>query len=1042
MKQGRFLTTLLDLLIVFLAILLFLYPDYTELVLHLMYLPLLFQVFRLPGWPAAARISGVGLLNGLFLLYHGEMLAIERSLAGLSFTPEAISDLGEWLGMVVLASMVAVIAAQRRRLLVAEQQATQREAQQARRAEHRAASLATIAETSVLLGSTLELDQVLDRTLERLTRAFKALSCSLILLDEASDRLRVLGIQGPASPELQAGELPLDERTRPMIQALSQAEGPFLVYPDQLNPEQRELAQSLRPGQTPSYYILVPLKAKGKLLGTIALLALEPAPPPQEDLDLLKTLAGQMAAAIEHSHLHRQAVGSVQRLRRFIEGARDVTSGLGLEQVLRRTVERAVEQTDSDLGCVALRQDGGVRMREWWDRVEWHSEEHRWEPDDCPMQLALRQGRVGDLEAKPEGCCDFVKQLGVRFCVCAPLLSQEGENLGVLQVGRRAGKKRYEAEAVETVEMFARQASVAVQNARLYESTQQRARELASLNALSFAINSTLELRQVLERAQEELMRLVGVEATEVWLAQAPGGELLRVSYRGPFEHGLTDREHLPPGEGIPGAVARTGQATVVPNAAEDPRLQGQGAVQEGLVFFACFPLRVREETIGSLCLGSRQPRKLAPTEMEVLHAIANQVAMALENARLYERQAQHLVALESLWQHSLAISSELSFEELLKAIARSAKALTGARYGAVALLGEGGQQTHFVTAGWAGAETCELQVKGHGLLGVPVHEGEALRIREMSQDPRRVGFPPGHPPMTSLLAVPLLERGQAIGRLYVTDKVGAEEFSAEDEGILQVFAAQAAIAIDNARLFQKVGEVEALRELNRLKSEFVSNVSHELRTPLTYLVGYGELLAQRRFPPEKVQAIAQDIHQESLRLKQIIDDLLDISRLESGKYVLDRRPTALAEIIEEQVRHFSSVSTKHKIVATVPPDLPPAYIDAVRIGQVLANLLANAINYSPDGGTIQVTAQEREGEIQVSVSDQGIGIPKDQLGRVFERFYRVDSDLARRVPGTGLGLSVVRLLVEAHGGTVWAESQVGQGSTFYFTVPVANEDK
>ncbi|MBI2848905.1 MAG: GAF domain-containing protein [Chloroflexi bacterium] len=415
---------------------------------------------------------------------------------------------------------------------------------------------------------------------------------------------------------------------------------------------------------------------------------------------------------------------------------------------------------------------------------------------------------------------------------------------------------------------------------------------------------------------------------------------------------------------------------------------------------------------------------------------VATQQA-AQREAQLREIETKQRAALESVWQHSLAISSQLSLGDVLKAIAESCSVLTGATYGAVAVVEDGTTITQFVGTGWPGSESCGPMPKGLGLLGASLEEKISLRAGDTGLDRPSAGFPPGHPEVTGLLAVPILAGDKVIGRLYVTNKVGAEEFSAEDEGMLRIFASQAAIAIENAQLFEKAGEVEALRELNRLKTEFVSSVSHELRTPLTYLVGYGELLARRSSLPDQVRFMADEIQRESLRLKKIVDDLLDVSYLESGRFVLDRNPASLGDIVQKQIRHFSTVSAQHQIVAIIPPALPMVSLDVVRIGQVLGNLISNAISYSPGGGEVRVSVEEKGEKLLVSVSDQGIGIPKDQLGRVFERFYRGQSDQVLRVRGTGLGLSVVKLLVEAHGGSIGVESRAGAGSTFYFALPV-----
>jgi len=231
------------------------------------------------------------------------------------------------------------------------------------------------------------------------------------------------------------------------------------------------------------------------------------------------------------------------------------------------------------------------------------------------------------------------------------------------------------------------------------------------------------------------------------------------------------------------------------------------------------------------------------------------------------------------------------------------------------------------------------------------------------------------------------------------------------------------------------------LAELARLKEQFVSQVSHELRGPLAPIVGYAELLADQPSEPDQVQLFASLIQDGATRLQRLVDDLLDLSRLENGRYRLERRPIALDGLLDRSIREARHLSSQHTITLQAPADLPPADADPDRVAQVVTNLVGNAVRYSPDGGEIRVRAEVRAGTVVVSVADQGIGIPANRLGQVFEKFYRVDNQVTRAVGGTGLGLAISRELVQAHGGDVWVESTPGQGSTFSFSLPLAQEN-
>jgi signal transduction histidine kinase len=250
------------------------------------------------------------------------------------------------------------------------------------------------------------------------------------------------------------------------------------------------------------------------------------------------------------------------------------------------------------------------------------------------------------------------------------------------------------------------------------------------------------------------------------------------------------------------------------------------------------------------------------------------------------------------------------------------------------------------------------------------------------------------------------------------------------------------------------VNDVTREREVDRLKSEFVSVVSHELRTPLTSILGYTELLLAREFGPAERREFIQTVHKEADHLANLVEDLLNVSRLDAGKIKLDRWVMALPKLVRELVAQLNAELDveRHRLLLDVRDTLPPIYADRDRVRQILSNLLSNAIKYSPEGGEVVLHASvlhrppasapplPPEPAMLISVRDQGIGIPSHELSRIFERFYRVDNSNTRRIGGTGLGLAITRALVELHGGRIWVESTPGEGSTFYVTLPLATE--
>jgi signal transduction histidine kinase len=231
------------------------------------------------------------------------------------------------------------------------------------------------------------------------------------------------------------------------------------------------------------------------------------------------------------------------------------------------------------------------------------------------------------------------------------------------------------------------------------------------------------------------------------------------------------------------------------------------------------------------------------------------------------------------------------------------------------------------------------------------------------------------------------------------------------------------------------------LLERERLKDELISIVSHELRTPLTSLRGFAELMLKRTFPSEKQREFLTIIHTEALRLTNLINDFLDLQRIESGRQAYDFASVSVLPLLSETVAVFTRDGGKHCLRLEAADPLPPIWADADRLRQVLTNLLSNAVKFSPQGGEIRVGARGEGDHVVIWVADQGIGMTPDTMQKIFTKFYRADNKETRQIGGTGLGLALVKDLVEAHHGRVWMESEPGWGSTFFFTIPRAEPE-
>ena len=360
------------------------------------------------------------------------------------------------------------------------------------------------------------------------------------------------------------------------------------------------------------------------------------------------------------------------------------------------------------------------------------------------------------------------------------------------------------------------------------------------------------------------------------------------------------------------------------------------------------------------------------------------------------------------------------------------------------------------VLAGGAEAPVAARGAEGPGAVAEDsaarwvLRAGESLFVSDLESD-RRFGAPwrSAGPPRRALL-VPLGAREGRLGVLVIERR---GEFPRELRAAVETLALALALGIDNACLAERqrrfADELEEkvaaathrLRELDRAKSDFVSIVSHEIRTPLTSIQGFSELLLTRPPAAEGARRCLEAIHREAERLGRIVADLLDLSRIESGRErALGTAPLALGPLVDANVHLFASQSAAHTIERDLPPALPPVLADHDALDRALKNLLANAIKYSPGGGPIRVWARvaEESGRVELGVEDRGVGIPAAALPRIFERYCRVPHPETAQVRGLGLGLALVKSLVEAQGGRIRVESEPGVGSRFIVSLPIA----
>ena len=378
---------------------------------------------------------------------------------------------------------------------------------------------------------------------------------------------------------------------------------------------------------------------------------------------------------------------------------------------------------------------------------------------------------------------------------------------------------------------------------------------------------------------------------------------------------------------------------------------------------------------------------------------------------------------LQRLIEIAIQLSSTLELKQLLHLVTQSVIELTETEVASILLLDQQTGELHFVAA-TNGARVHDMIVPLDSIAGWIVLHGQPLILEDVQSDSRFyagiddvLGF---H--TRSLLGVPLMNKGKVIGALEALNKRSGAPFTLKDVALLQAFASQAAVAIENARLFQQ--------------SDLIAEILHEFKSPLMSIIAASELLQRDEFPADTRAELVGIVYQESLRLGQMTRDFLDWAHLESGRMHLAQEPVDLDALVQEVIQTTQSGAARLGLTVTKIIPAPPPLLtgDRERLRQVLLNLVGNAIKYNVQGGRVDITVRQQEEALLIAISDTGRGIAAQHLPYLFERFYRVPGN--EKIEGSGLGLSIAQKIIQEHGGQIEVASQAGQGTTFTCRFP------
>jgi signal transduction histidine kinase/putative methionine-R-sulfoxide reductase with GAF domain len=881
------------------------------------------------------------------------------------------------------------------------------------------ADLEKLRQAAVEINGQPDLQSTLDATARWAANLLGVQGATVYLHDAERDELEVRGVYNmPASHlgrRLKVGD-GLSGRVFLMHQP--QLVGDYLSW-DQASPVWRDV--------TFGTVLAVPLRYSDNAIGVLNFLDHAKNRVLDDDAMRVAGLFASLAAAALTSAL--SLADSRRRADRLMALQR-VTATVSAVLDLPTVLQSVVEELRSTFGYALTsihRLDGATLLLEAIAGLERHVV-----PD---VVTSLDRGIIGRAArtARPQYVTDvssdpdFVFVLPGTVAEAAVPVLLNDEVWGVLNV-ESTDRTTLSAADVPLLGMFCQQIAVALENVRLLVAERRERQRAETLGKVASILSSTLSLDDALRQVMQQLRSIVPYDNGALYLLQ--DGVMVCQVAEGKQAERWMDIKLSVGGYPLLQEMRTTLQTILVPDTRSDPRWVDSSSVAH-LASWIGAPLVAEGQLMGMLSVDKAHNGYYTRENQEVTTAFANQVTVAIQRAQHFNDAQQRLRELSSLVQVSASLTEAPDLTAVLDVVLDSACDLLGCNGGAIALVEQQSMRLNVVAARGQPASFVKRMNEAMPYLPADLAREPALRspvLIDPDAEPAQ--------PNSLVICAALTVAGQVIGLI----QVGQSTLDEAQRRLLTAVADLAAAAIDKAQLYQDtVRAYDELRELDRLKDEFVQNVSHELRTPLTFVRGYVEYL---------LEGYAGDLNQEQRQALEIVlnrsdaivrlvNDIVSLKQAELQE--MDLQPVALEQIALACVEGSKVAGEKAgiRIQIDFPSGLPPVYGDAKRLGQVFDNLLGNAIKFSPHGGVISVRLSQVSNAVQVVVRDTGIGMPSDRLEHIWKRFYQIDGASTRRFAGAGLGLAIVKRIIDAHHGNIWVESELGKGSTFCFTVPV-----
>jgi len=941
----------------------------------------------------------------------------------------------------------------------------------------------------VISSSVTDTQSVFDTIVKSAIRLCGGTACAVLTCDNESIHVRAQVGEKPETREAVQSRFPVPLNRDSLVGRVV-LDGQVVHVPDFEVPEAApEGARTIARMVGYRSALFTPMFRDGRPIGLITVGRRDPGPFSEEEMRLMGTFADQAVIAVENVRLftelqvknqalteaHAQVTETLEQQTATSEILRVISSSpTDVQPVFETITESAVQLSGALFGSV-YRFDG--ELIHLVAHHNYPSAALEFSQRTFPMAPSRQvfTGRaileravvhVPDVSQDQELTLvrDLAAVVGFQSVLSVPLL-REGSPIGAITVWRSAVGP-FSDKHVALLQTFADQAVIAVENVRLFKELEARNRELkvaleqqTATGEVLHAINrAQTDAQPVFDIIAASALRLCGAGYGQVALFD---GELLHMAaFHNVNPEGieaLQRRFPAPADRGSAmGRAIQTHAVVQIADVLEDPAYAFKSELATmGFRSLLVVPMLRQGEPIGAIAVGRSERGPFSDKQIELLRTFAEQAVIAIENERLFkELQARtqdltrSVEELRALGEVGQAVSSTLDVETVLTTIVSRAVHLSGTDGGSIYEYDEAAEEftlraTHNLADDYVEQRRGIRLRRGEGVTGRmalargPVQVPDITASGAYDSRLREVLLRSG---ARAVLAVPLLREGHLIGGLVV-NRNRPGEFPPDVVELLQTFAIQSALAIQNARLFREIADKsQQLEVASRHKSEFLANMSHELRTPLNAIIGFSEVLAEKMFGDvnAKQAEYLQDILESGRHLLSLINDILDLSKIEAGHMELEPADFDLPSAIDNALILVRERATRRGITlgSTIDERLGMVRGDERKVKQILLNLLSNALKFTPEGGRIDVRAGRHDEVAEVSVADTGIGIAPADQEAVFEEFRQVGA-AERKAEGTGLGLALTRKFVELHGGKIWVQSEIGHGSTFTFTLPV-----